>query len=150
DSADTHHASNSFALDPGGALYWQEGTFHHSQVETAYGPPVRLANAGVFRYEPRSQKFEVYVSFPFANPHGHVFDRWGPALASDAPGAQPSAPALSSAHVESPDNHNGPPRVWTPPSRPCPGMEVLSSRHFPPEMQGNVLVANVISYHGIF
>ena len=39
DSADTHHTSNSFTLDPGGALYFQEGTFHHSQVETPYGPP---------------------------------------------------------------------------------------------------------------
>src|SRR2546421_11759802 len=30
DSADTHHTSNSFALDPAGAVYFQEGTFHHS------------------------------------------------------------------------------------------------------------------------
>ena len=34
DSADTHHTANSFVLDPGGALYFQEGTFHHTQVET--------------------------------------------------------------------------------------------------------------------
>ena len=34
DSADSHHTSNSFALDPGGALYFQEGTFHHTQVES--------------------------------------------------------------------------------------------------------------------
>src|SRR5262249_24911380 len=77
DSADTHHASNSFVLDPGMALYFQEGTFHHTQVETPYGPPERCANAGVFRYEPRTQRFEVYITFGFANPHGHVFDRWG-------------------------------------------------------------------------
>src|SRR5262249_54360843 len=44
DSADTHHTSNSFALDPGGALYFQEGTFHHSQVETPYSSPLRMAN----------------------------------------------------------------------------------------------------------
>ncbi len=37
DSADTHHTSNSFTFDPGGGLYFQEGTFHHSQVETPYG-----------------------------------------------------------------------------------------------------------------
>ena len=42
DSADTHHTSNSFTLDPGGALYFQEGTFHHTQVETPYGPPRAL------------------------------------------------------------------------------------------------------------
>ena len=46
DSADTHHTSNSFTLDPGGALYFQEGTFHHSQVETPYGPPRAAGQRG--------------------------------------------------------------------------------------------------------
>ena len=32
---------------------------------------------------------------------------------------------------------------------PCPGIEILSSRHFPPENQGNLLVANVIGFQGI-
>jgi hypothetical protein len=48
-SADTHHTANSFVFDPGGALYFQEGVFHTTQAETVYGPPVRNANAGVFR-----------------------------------------------------------------------------------------------------
>ncbi len=38
DTADSHHAMHAFTWDPGGALYWQEGTFHHTQVETPYGP----------------------------------------------------------------------------------------------------------------
>src|SRR5262249_41320257 len=71
DSADTHHTANSFQLDPGGAVYFQEGVFHHTQVETPYGPPERCLNAGVFRFEPRTDKFDVYVTFGFANPHGH-------------------------------------------------------------------------------
>ncbi len=150
DSADTHHTSNSFALDPGGAVYFQEGTFHHSQIETPYGPPVRLANAGVFRYEPRTQKPEVYVTFGFANPHGHVFDRWGRDIVIDGTGANPYDAALFSGYLPYPQKHNRPPSVWNPPSRPCPGMEVLSSRHFPQEMQGNILVPNVIGFAGIF
>ena len=76
DTADTHHTSNSFVLDPGGGLYFQEGTFHRSQVEDPYGPCKHLADGGVFRYEPRTQKFEIYVTYGFANPHGHVFDHW--------------------------------------------------------------------------
>ncbi len=150
DSADTHHTANSFALDPGGALYWQEGTFHRTQVETPYGPPVRCADAGVFRYEPRTQKFDTYVSFGFANPHGHVFDRWGRDIVIDGTGANPYDAALFSGHLDFPHKHNRPPQVWAPPSRPCPGMETLSSRHFPQDVQGNVLVANVIGFHGIF
>ncbi len=54
DSADTHHTANSFVLDPGGALYFQEGTFHHTQVESPWLPAQRSANAGVFRFEPRT------------------------------------------------------------------------------------------------
>ena len=50
---------------------------------------MRCANAGVFRYEPRTQKFDVYVAYGFANPHGHVFDRWGQDIVIDGTGGQP-------------------------------------------------------------
>ena len=149
DSADTHHTSNSFALDPGGALYFQEGTFHHTQVETPYGPAVRNVNAGVYRYEPRTQKFDVYVSFGFANPHGHVFDRWGQDVVIDGTGANPYHGALFSGHVDYPMKHNQPPQLYQQRTRPCPGVEILSSRHFPEESQGNLLVPNVIGFQGI-
>ena len=149
DSADTHHTSNSFALDPGGALYFQEGTFHHTQVETPYGAPLRNANAAVFRYEPRSQKFEVYVTFGFANPHGHVFDRWGQDIVTDGTGANPYHGALFSGHLDFPQKHPHPPQVYQQRTRPCPGVEILSSRHFPEANQGNLLVGNVIGFQGI-
>lgn len=149
DSADTHHTSNSFVLDPGGALYFQEGTFHHTQVETPYGPPERCANAGVFRYEPRTQKFDVYVSFGFANPHGHAFNSWGQDIVVDGTGSNPYDAVLFSGHVQFPQKHNRPPQVYQQRTRPCPGMEYLSSRHFPEDMQGNLLVGNVIGDQGI-
>jgi putative heme-binding domain-containing protein len=149
DSADSHHTANSFALDAGGALYWQEGTFHRTQVETPYGPPVRCADGGVFRYEPRSQKFEVYVSHPFANPHGHVFNRWGQDIVVDGTMSTPHDGALFSGHMDYPMKHRTPPLVYKPRTRPCPGVEYLSSRHFPESWQGNFLVANVIGVQGI-
>ena len=52
---DSHHAIHAFTWGPGGDLYFQEGTFLHSQVETPYGT-VRLEEAGVFRYEPRTEE----------------------------------------------------------------------------------------------
>jgi glucose/arabinose dehydrogenase len=149
DSADTHHTSNSFRLDPGGALYFQEGTFHHSQVETPYGPPVRLANAGVFRYEPRSQKFEVYVSYPFANPHGHAFDHWGQDFVTDGTGNVNYYATAFSGHLDYPEKHRHLNPFFPQRTRPCPGTEILSSRHFPEEWQGDYLVANVIGFQGI-
>jgi putative heme-binding domain-containing protein len=149
DSADTHHTANSFEFSPGGALFFQEGTFHHSSVETPYGPAVRCANAGVFRFEPRTWKFETYVDFGFANPHGHVFDHWGQDIVIDGTGANPYQAALFSGQVDFPNRHGRPPQVYRPKTRPCPGAEILSSRHFPDEMQGNMLVANVIGFQGI-
>jgi putative heme-binding domain-containing protein len=149
DSADSHHTSNSFALDPGGALYFQEGTFHHTQVESPYGPPTRCVNAGVFRYEPRTQKFDTYVTYGFANPHGHVWDRWGNDVVYDGTGANPYHGALFSGHLDYPQKHAHPPQVYQQRTRPCPGVEILSSRHFAKENQGNLLVANVIGFQGI-
>src|SRR4029077_1223518 len=120
DSADTHHTSNSFQLDPGGALYFQEGTFHHTQVETPYGPAVRCANAAVFRYEPRTQKFDTYVTYPFANPHGHVWDRWGQDFVYDGTGANPYHGALVSGHLDYPREHRRPPQGDQPRTRTLP------------------------------
>jgi len=148
-TADTHHTANSFVLDPGGALYFQEGVFHTTQAETPYGPPVRNANAGVYRYEPRSHKFETYAAYNFANPHGHVFDRWGEDFVMDGTGAEPFIGACISGRTYFPARHKRAPQLYQQRTRPCPGMEILSSSQFPAEMQGNLLVANVIGFLGI-
>ncbi|HEY7115386.1 MAG TPA: PVC-type heme-binding CxxCH protein, partial [Tepidisphaeraceae bacterium] len=148
DSADTHHTSNSFTFDPGGALYWQEGTFMHSQVETLEGP-VRAANGAVWRFEPRTFRFDAYTSYPFANPHGHVFDKWGTDIIIDGTGAQPYFGPTFTGKMYYPDKHRGAPQVYKQRTRPCPGAEILTSRAFPDDMQGNMLVANVIGFQGI-
>lgn len=149
DTADTHHTANSFILDPGGALYFQEGTFHHSQIETVWGPPRRVANGAVFRYEPRAQKIDVYVSYGFANPHGHVFDRWGQDIVWDGTGAQPYHAVLFSGDVDFPHKHGGTPQVYQQRTRPCSGTEILATKHFPDDWQQNLLVLNVIGFQGI-
>ncbi|MDY3561529.1 HEAT repeat domain-containing protein, partial [Gemmata sp. JC673] len=149
DTADTHHTSNSFALDPGGAVYFQEGTFHHSQVEDPYGPVKRVANGAVFRYEPRTQKFDVYVTYGFANPHGHVFDKWGQDIVVDGTGANPYHAALFSGHLPYPQKHGRTPQVYQQRTRPCGGIEILSSQHFPADWEGNLIVTNCIGFQGI-
>ncbi|MCA1684921.1 MAG: HEAT repeat domain-containing protein, partial [Planctomycetia bacterium] len=52
-------------------------------------------------------------------------------------------------HMAYPQKHARPPQVYQPRTRPCPGLEILSSRHFPDDMQGNLLVPNVIGFQGI-
>ena len=149
DTADTHHTANSFTFDPAGGLYFQEGTFHHSQPEHPWGPPVRVANGAVFRYEPRTGKLGLYTSYAFANPHGHAFDRWGDDAVYDGTGAVPYWGSVISTRLDGLDKHSGAPSIYRQRTRPCPGVEILSSPHFPAELQGNLLVGNVIGFQGI-
>jgi putative membrane-bound dehydrogenase-like protein len=150
DSADTHHAINSFTFDPGGALYMQEGIFHRTQVETPWGPTVRQADGGVYRFEPRSWKFEVYIPMNFPNPHGHVFDRWGRDIVFDATGGQPYyGPSFSTKKYYPAMETRNAPRPGTVKTRPVGGTDILSTRHFPEAMQGNIVVLNVIGFRGI-
>jgi glucose/arabinose dehydrogenase len=149
DSADSHHTANAMVLDPGGATYLSDGVFHRTQVETATGP-VRNNDACIYRFEPNTGKFERYVSYGFANPHGRVFDYWGTDIITDATGnANYFAPAFSG-YLDYPAKHPGMKEFWKRPSRPCPGTGILSSRHFPAEFQGNFLNINVIGFLGIF
>ncbi len=149
DTADTHHTINSFTLDPGGAMYFQEGTFHHSQIESPWGSTRRVSNGAVHRYEPRSQKIDVYVTYGFANPHGHAFNAWGQDIVVDGTGSQPYDATLFSSHLDYPNKHSATPTVYPQRTRPCPAIEYLSSSHFPEEMRGSLLVGNVIGLQGI-
>lgn len=150
DTADTHHTANSFTLDPGGALYFQEGIFHHSQIETPWGPPRRLINGGVWRYEPRTRKIDVHAAYNFANPHGHVFDRWGRDIIIDATSGIPYHGSLISGQMNFPAKHTTPaPTVYKQRVRPCSGMELISSQHLGDAMRGNLWVANVVGLQGI-
>ena len=144
---DSHHSLSAFTWGPDGALYFQEGTFLHSQVETPYGP-VRLENAGVFRYEPRTERLSVLTSYSFSNPWGHVFDRWGQNFIADASSGNNYFGLPISGHLEYPRKHPQM-RVFTSVVRPTGGAEFVSSRHFPPETQGDFLITNVIGFQGI-
>ena len=150
DTADTHHGINSFTFDPGGALYMQEGIFNRTQVESPWGPTMRQADGGVFRFEPRTSKIEVYIPMNFPNPHGHVFDDWGRDIVFDATGGQPYyGPSFSTKKYFPAMETKNAPKPGTVRTRPVGGTEILSSRHFPESMQGNLLVLNNIGFRGI-
>jgi glucose/arabinose dehydrogenase/azurin len=150
DSADTHHTMNSFTFDPGGALYIREGIFHRSQVETPWGPTVRQADGGVYRFEPRTFKFETYIPMNFPNPHGHTFDEWGRDVIFDATGGQPYyGPSMSTRKYFPAMESTKAPRPGEVRTRPVGGSEIISSRHFPDEMQGNLVALNTIGFRGL-
>ncbi len=161
-SADSHHGPAGFTWCPGGNLYFQEGTFKYSQVE-AHNGLTRMAEGGVWVYNPISKRFGAHVSFAFSNPWGHVFDRWGQNFIADAsPGFSYWAAPISG-DVIYPYKHPGGsqysrvagligandakyvfPTFYPKRTRPSAGCEIVSSRHFPDEAQGNFLLSNCI------
>jgi mono/diheme cytochrome c family protein/glucose/arabinose dehydrogenase len=148
DAADSHHETNSICYEPGGAVYFSDGVFHRSNVETLTGP-VRNQNGAIYRFEPRTSRFERYIPYGFANPHGRVFDYWGNDIVTDATmNANYFGPGFSG-HLDR-GAHPKMKEFWNRPSRPCPGTAILSSGHFPDDWQGTFLNTNVISFQGIF
>jgi putative heme-binding domain-containing protein len=78
---DSHHSLHDFIWAPDGGLIFRESVFHHSQVETPYGP-VRQQNSGWFHYQPRTHRLVGFGSYPSTNPWGVAFDAWGNHTAS--------------------------------------------------------------------
>ncbi|MCA1684491.1 MAG: GDSL-type esterase/lipase family protein, partial [Planctomycetia bacterium] len=148
DTADSHHAIHAFTWDPGGALYWNEGTFHYSQVETPFGPR-RCNEAGIFRYEPRTEKLDVFVSYGFANPWGHYVDRWGQNFVADASGGANYYGTAFSGQVIYPQKHGSMKQFLVKQWRPTAGCELVSSRNFPEDTQGDYLLNNDIGFQGV-
>ncbi len=146
---DAHHSISAHAWGPDGALYMHMGTFLHTQVETPYGP-VRSAYGETWRYEPLTMKLEPYVSYPYANPWGNVFTANGTHLIGDvSTGMNYFAPPLTVA-TDYPIKHLPMQDFLTLRIRPktC-GMEIVSSRNFPDEAQGDVLFNTFIAFQGV-
>ncbi len=149
DSADTHHTANSLVLGPDGALYWQEGIFHRSQIEGAFGT-VRQRDAAAWRYEPRTGRVERWMAYGFLNPHGHVFDRWGQDFVTDGTGNESYYALPASGALPPEQSHERYFTFLAQRGRPAAATEIVTGAHFPPELGGDFLAANVIGLQGIF
>jgi glucose/arabinose dehydrogenase/mono/diheme cytochrome c family protein len=149
DDHDTHHAISAFCADPSGAIYMAEGTFLHTNVETSYGT-VRGTNGGFFRYAPQRRQLERTAQLAIPNPWGIAFDEWGqdffaetssPDLRWMMPGT--IKPRYGVATHKSYNLIEEAHRV-----RPTSGLEFVSSRHFPDDVQGDLLINNTIGFLG--
>ncbi|MDQ6481106.1 PVC-type heme-binding CxxCH protein [Dyadobacter sp. LHD-138] len=146
-SEDSHHATHAFTFGQDGGLYFNEGTFLNSQVETPYGP-VRSYSGSTYRFEPRTGKLFHYISYPYYNPWGSVFDQWGMHLIGDASdGSNYFAPPMTG-KVNYPNKHPRIEMFTETRVRPTAGIEIVSSRQFPDAVQGDFLVNNNIGFQG--
>jgi putative heme-binding domain-containing protein len=142
DSADTHHSANGFDFGPDGYIYYQRGIFNVSNVETPWQGPQFFGNSAMYRFNPRSHRFSYHAENP-PNPHGGDFDYWGYHYATDATGGR--------AYQVRMDGDGGfkMHELLTKTVRPVPSSGILSSTHFPEEMNGNYLILNAIGFLGI-
>lgn len=150
DDHDTHHNSHAFTADPSGAIYSGEGVFLHTNVETSYGP-VRATNGGFYRYAPQLHKLERTAQLSIPNPWGIAFDDWGQPFFAETSGPDvrwmmPGTvlPRYGEATHKSFNLIEEAHRV-----RPTSGLEFVSSRHFPDEIQGDMLINNTIGFLGM-
>jgi mono/diheme cytochrome c family protein/glucose/arabinose dehydrogenase len=149
DDHDTHHAISAFCADPSGAIYMGEGVFLHTNVETSYGP-VRATNGGFYRYAPQRHHLERTAQLSIPNPWGIAFDEWGQNIFAETSGPDvrwmmPGSvkPTYGMATHRSENLIEDAHRV-----RPTSGLEFVSSRHFPDEVQGDLLINNTIGFLG--
>ena len=147
-SEDSHHATHAYSYGQDGALYFNEGTFLHSQIETPYGP-VRSYNGTTFRFEPRTWKVSSYISYGYDNPWGNVFDKWGMHLIADASNGSNYYATPMTGKIDYPIKHTQINTFTTTRVRPTAGIEYISSRQFPDSVQGDVLINNTIGFQGI-
>lgn len=149
DDHDTHHTAGAFAADPSGAIYMGEGVFLHTNVETAYGP-VRATNGGFYRYSPQRHYLERTAQLPIPNPWGIAFDDWGQPFFAHTSG--PDVTWMTPGTIKSRYGQANPlPKNLIQEEhrvRPTSGLEFISSRHFPDEVQGDLIINNTIGFLG--
>lgn len=150
DTHDTHHAAGAFCADPSGAVMMAEGVFLHSNVETPYGP-VRGVDGGFYRFSPQRTHLERTAQLNIPNPWGIAFDEWGQCFFLHTSG--PAINWMLPVSLKTPYGAKNPGTPDLAPKgnavRPTSGLEILSSSHFPDDVQGDLLVCNNIGFLGI-
>jgi mono/diheme cytochrome c family protein/lysophospholipase L1-like esterase len=141
DSADTHHSANNLISGPDGAIYWQSGIFMQHAYEHPWGPALHTGQAGMYRFDPRCYAISFVADNP-PNAHGTCFDYWGYHFANDGTGG-------ASFQVRPEGNGFKMHQLVNTECRPVTSDAIISSDNFPPEMQQDFLLLNVIGYLGI-
>ena len=141
DSSDTHHGANNLIYGPDGGIYWQSGVFMQHNHEHPWGPALQATSSAMYRFDPRRFTISKHADNS-PNPHGISFDSWGYHYATDGTGgrAYQVRPEGSSFKMY---------ELLKKEVRPVTASEIVSSTHFPADMQGDFLICNVIGFLGV-
>ena len=141
DSSDTHHGANNLIYGPDGGIYWQSGVFMQHNYEHPWGPSLQATSSAMYRFDPRRFTISKHADNS-PNPHGISFDYWGYHYATDGTGGR-------AYQVRPEGNSFKMYELLKKEVRPVTSSHVVSSQHFPAEMQGDFLICNVIGFLGV-
>lgn len=140
-TSDTHHAANNLIYGPDGGIYWQSGIFLVHNHETPWRQNLTIGESGMYRFDPRTFAITPHAGNS-PNPHGTSFDRWGYCYANDGTGGR-------SYQVRPEGKGFKMHELLTKEFRPVAANEILSSAHFPEDMQQDFLICNTIGFLGV-
>ncbi|MFP6765260.1 MAG: PVC-type heme-binding CxxCH protein, partial [Planctomycetaceae bacterium] len=140
-TADTHHAANNLIYGPDGGIYWQSGIFLVHSHETPWKQNLTIGASGMYRFDPRTFAITPHAGNS-PNPHGTSFDYWGYCYANDGTGGK-------SYQVRPQGKGFKMHTLLTKEFRPVAADAILSSEHFPEDMQDDFLICNTIGFLGI-
>ncbi len=140
-TADTHHAANNLIYGPDGGIYWQSGIFLVHNHETPWKQNLNIGASGLYRFDPRTFAITPHAGNS-PNPHGTSFDYWGYCYANDGTGGR-------SYQVRPEGKGFKMHTLLTKEFRPVAANEIMSSQHFPEEMQNDFLICNTIGFLGV-
>jgi len=143
---DSHHQISAFEWMPGGSFIMNEGVFSKANVETPYAVR-RTRDAAVWKFDPRTERLDLLSHCGFANPWGHAYDDYGQSVLADASGGSNYAFSHVIHAFDYPDKPGRPGHILNR-GRPTAGCELVSSRHFPEDVQDTFLVNQSIGFHG--
>lgn len=136
-NADVHHMIHGLRWSPWGDLHFTQSIYINSFVDTPYGTRV-LNGSGTWSFRPEIEKLEI-MTRGLINPWGFAFDQWGQSFATDGAGSSginyvfpgsAHATAVGVSNILPGLNSNTPKNT---------AAEVIYSRHFPKNWQGNVI-----------
>jgi putative heme-binding domain-containing protein len=140
-TADTHHTLNTFSWGPDGLLYFNQGWYINSSIETPRGMRRRFGGC-IWQLHPDSLALEIYDrSIAVNNTWGRIFDSYGqPIIASAWPAD------INLVLPDTPLNRDDDTPTMVPSLKMTKlagerhsGLEIISGRHFPPDWQNNLI-----------
>ncbi len=140
-TADTHHAANNLVMGPDGGIYWQSGIFLVHNHETPWKQNLNVGASGMYRFDPLSFAITPHAANS-PNPHGTCFDYWGYCYANDGTGGR-------SYQVRPEGKGFKMHMLLTKEFRPVAADAIMSSEHFPEEIQQDFLICNTIGFLGV-